>query len=315
MNWIKKGFIYEPNKAFSWNQSHAQVPVVDILNDKVWRIYFSTRDSQSRSTGSYIDVEAGNPSNVLYVHDQPILPFGAIGTFDDCGVMPSWVVQHGSLKYMYYIGWNVRNTIPYHNAIGLAISQDGGHTYQKFSEGPIIERNHIEPYFNGTSCVLIDSDGTWKNWYLSCTGWKEFNGKVEPFYNLKYAESADGIHWKREGKVAINYKDDNEAGLVKASVLKENGLYKMWYAYRNLQNYRTDPGNSYRIGYAESGNGIDWERKDALMEHFTISEHGWDSQMIAYPHVIQWQGQKYMFYNGNGFGQSGFGYAVLDTNS
>ncbi len=311
MKWVKKGLIYKPDGTNDWSKTHAQVPVVDILNDKIWRIYFSTRDKNQCSRASYVDVEAGNPSNILKINEAPLLELGKKGTFDDCGTMPSWITNFNGKKYMYYIGWNVRNTIPYHNSIGLAISNDNSETFQKYSEGPIIERNHIEPYFNGTSCVLIDN-GIWKNWYLSCTGWQEFNGRMEPFYNLKYAESTDGINWVRTGKVAIGFKDEFEAGLVKASVIIENGLYKMWFSYRTFQNYRVDKSQSYRIGYAESSNGIDWNRMDEQMEDFTLSPEGWDSEMLAYPHVIKHNDTKYMFYNGNGFGNSGFGYAILE---
>jgi hypothetical protein len=34
--------------------------------------------------------------------------------------------------------------------------------------------------------------------------------------------------------------------------------------------------------------------------------------MQAYPFVCAWQGRRYLFYNGNGFGETGIGYAVLD---
>ena len=119
---------------------------------------------------SYIDVEAGNPANVLYEHDAPVLDLGRLGTFDDCGVMPSWILDSDGKKYLYYIGWTVRNTIPYHNSIGLAISRDGGRTFERFSEGPLFGETYLEPFFTGTSCVLVER-GIWKNWYLSCTGW------------------------------------------------------------------------------------------------------------------------------------------------
>ena len=46
-----------------------------------------------------------------------------------------------------------------------------------------------------------------------------------------------------------------------------------------------------------------------------VSSEGWDSEMIEYPHVFEHQGAKYMFYNGNKFGQSGFGYAQLECNA
>jgi predicted GH43/DUF377 family glycosyl hydrolase len=84
----------------------------------------------------------------------------------------------------------------------------------------------------------------------------------------------------------------------------------MWYSYRGIKDYRTDKKHAYRIGYAESSDGIKWTRKDDIVG-IDVSEDGWDSQMIAYPYVYEHEGRKYMIYNGNGFGKSGFGYAVL----
>lgn len=281
---------------------------MDIVDEKIWRIYFGTRDEQNRTHTTFIEVEAENPRIILHEHDKPILPLGKIGTFDDCGVMPSWILNVGSLKYLYYIGWTVRNTIPYHNSIGLAISSDGGIRFEKYSEGPLFSPTYVEPYFTGTSCVLIE-DGVWKNWYLSCTKWEIIDDKPEPFYHIKYAESKDGINWQRNGEVAIDYKSKDEGGIVRASVLKEGGIYRMWYGYRKAREYRTNKQNSYRIGYAESEDGRNWYRQDEKMD-LHLSESGWDSEMLSYPHVIAYRGTKYLFYNGNGFGKSGFGYAV-----
>ena len=309
MLWNKQGFIYAPQGEFEWNKSHASVPTVDVVDENVWRIYFATRDTKNRSHISYIEVETGNPQNILYIHDEPILTLGKIGTFDDCGIMPSWIVNVGDLKYLYYIGWSVRKTIPYYNSIGLAISKDGGKSFEKFSEGPLFGTTYVEPYFTGSSCVIVE-DGVWKNWYMSCTKWEVINNKPEPFYHIKYSESRDGINWHRQGVIAIDYKSDNEAGIVRASVLKENGIYKMWYSNRNVNNYRTDKENSYRIGYAESFDGRRWVRMDEFAG-IDLSGEGWDSEMIEYPYVIVHRNEKYMFYNGNGFGRSGFGYAKL----
>ena len=62
--------------------------------------------------------------------------------------MATWLVSHQGKKFLYYIGWNVRNTIAYHNSVGLAISKDGGKTYTRFSKGPLWDRNHIEPQYS-----------------------------------------------------------------------------------------------------------------------------------------------------------------------
>jgi hypothetical protein len=309
MTWLKRGLIYAPKGEYYWNKTHASVPVVDAVSDRRWRIYFAARDNENRSHTSFVEVEAGNPGHVLYEHPEPILPLGQLGTFDDCGIMPSWIVNNGNEKYLYYIGWTVRRTVPFHNSIGLAISKDGGRSFERFSEGPLFDSTYREPYFSGTSCVLVEGR-VWKNWYLSCTKWEAINGRPEPFYHLKYAESVDGVKWRREGVVAIDFKSKDEAGIVKASVLRED-VYKMWYSHRNASNYRTSKENSYRIGYAESPDGIRWTRRDELAG-IDVSDEGWDSEMIEYPHVIKAGGQKYLFYNGNGFGRSGFGYAISE---
>jgi hypothetical protein len=307
VKWIKKGLIYQPAGQFHWNKSHAQLPIVDTTPDGRWRIYFATRGADNRSSISYIEVEAGKPENVLYEHNQPVLPFGALGTFDESGLMPACLVAQEDRQYLFYIGWSLRQTVPYHNAIGLALSTDKGQTFTKFA-GPLFDLRTNEPYFTGTANVLFES-GMWRAWYQSGTKWQVVAGRPEPFYHLKYAESADGISWTRRGVVAIDYRNDMEGGICSASVLRETGHYKMWYSYRGAEGYREDRARSYRIGYAESPDGIDWTRKDADAG-IDVSSTGWDSQMIAYPNVLRHGGNLLMFYNGNGFGRSGFGYAV-----
>lgn len=309
MKWTKRGLIFKPDNNYDWMVSHASIPVVDRVDDDVLRIYFGTRDEQGRSHLAYIEVEAENPQNILYVHDRPILPLGKLGTFDDNGIMPSWIVNHNNKKFLYYIGWNPQVTVPYRLSIGLAISEDGGESLRKYSEGPICDRAIDEPYFNTAPCVLVICS-TWKMWYVSCTGWEIINGWPEPFYHVKYAESSDGIHWRRTGRVCIDY-DDFAGAFGRPCVFKENGMYKMFYSYRSAKDYRTDPRQSYRLGYAESMDGIDWIRKDYEVG-IDRSDSGWDSEMMEYCYLYEHRGRKYMLYNGNGFGRSGFGYAILD---
>jgi hypothetical protein len=78
----------------------------------------------------------------------------------------------------------------------------------------------------------------------------------------------------------------------------------MWYSFR---------GQAYRIGYAESEDGRQWKRLDSHVG-IDVSTTGWDSEMIEYPFVFDHKGQRYMLYNGNGFGKTGFGLAVLEQN-
>lgn len=309
MKWVKKGLIYKPTSNNEWMVSHAQLPTVDKIDNEVLRIYYGTRDRYNRTVTTYIEVEADNPMNVLYIHDRPVLGLGELGCFDDSGAMPSWIVTHGDVKYLFYIGWNAGRSVPYRNAIGLAISEDNGKTFTRLYRGAIVDRTKDEPHFCGSTCV-IKEDGRWRMWYLSALKWIVIDNRLEPIYHIKYAESSDGTSWQRPGIVCIELKSPEEGGISRPSVIKEDGLYRMWYSYRGIRDYRKNRIHSYRIGYAVSNNGINWVRRDDSTG-IDVSHDGWDSVMVAYPNVYNHNGKKYMVYNGNGFGESGFGYAIL----
>jgi len=309
MKWVKKGLIFKPDGRYEWMVSHAQKPIGQKVGDNVLRIYFGTRDKLNRTVTTYIEVEADNPRNILYIHDKPVLGLGKLGCFDDSGAMPIWIVNYGEVKYLYYAGWNIGTTVPFRNSIGLAISSDDGRTFVRLYEGPIIDRTYSEPHFCAATCVLVE-DGLWRMWYHSTVKWEVHDGKPEPYYHLKYAESKDGIHWDRKGIICIDFKSQDEGGITCPCVIKEYGVYRMWYSTRSAKDYRTNRTRSYRIGYAESYDGIKWTRKDEIVG-IDISETGWDSDMIEYPYVYEHKGIKHILYNGNGFGRSGFGYAVM----
>ncbi len=311
MNWKKAGLIFVPDGTVTWSKTHAQVPVIDLENqNKVWRIYYSTRTSENKSLTTFIEVEAGNPFNIVYKHDSPILQLGQLGTFDEDGIMPSCILTKGDLKYLYYIGWSQKKHVPYQNSIGLAISYDGGITFEKYSDGPIIGITHIDPFFTGTIFVFPEND-FYRGYYLSCVGWTIVNGRPESKYVLKYAKSKDGINWDRQNEIVIPLKNNEEGGIVSASVIRINDKYKMWFGFRKYFDFRDNPINSYRIGYAESDDGIHWLRDDSE-SGIDVSESGWDSEMISYPYVIEFKSRLYLFYNGNQFGKSGFGFATLN---
>jgi len=309
MEWKKKGIVFNSDGKFGWNLSHAQLPIADTEYDGFWRIFYSARNAAGQSNISYIDVEKDNPQHILYINPETILDQGKLGTFDESGLMPVAIINYNNRKYLYYAGWSLKRTIPYHNTIGLAISDDNGKTFVKYGEGPVFDSTPFEPYSNGTINILVEN-GIWRAWYQSITKWMIVGNRPEPFYHLKYAESRDGISWDRKGLVAIDFENKNEAGICSASVVAEKGIYKMWYCYRGSGAYRSDREFSYRIGYAESAEGKEWLRKDDLAG-IDVSDEGWDSEMIAYPNVVVSGQTKFMFFNGNGFGRTGFGYAIL----
>ena len=300
MRWLKKGLIIKPGR-FDWMVTHAQNPFAERIGEDLYRIYFSGRDRLNRSQIGYIEIYINNPQKILYITEKPVLGLGALGCFDDSGVMTSWIVDHDGMKYLFYTGWTQGVTVPYYFYVGLAISKDEGKHFERISKAPILERNCYDPYLTASPCILIEN-GVWRMWYVSSIKREIENGEPKPHYHIKYAESKDGINWDRRGVVCIDFKSKDEYAIARPCVLKEDGIYKMWYSYSS---------GSYRIGYAESKDGIRWERKDDEVG-IDVSESGWDSEIICYPCVFKHKGKKYMLYNGNGYGKTGCGYAILE---
>jgi predicted GH43/DUF377 family glycosyl hydrolase len=307
-HWKKQGLIFCPDGSDTHMHSHAAIPfALPTLNGL--RIYFSARNSAGKSLPFFVETDATNLQQIEKIHATPLLPLGDLGTFDDSGIMPSCVVAHEGLHFMYYIGWNPQVTVSYRLSIGLAISSDGGTHFKKYATAPISDRSLEEPYFN-TAPFVLKAGNTWKMWYISTTAWYMIDGYPEPQYHVKYAESYDGIHWRKTGVICIDYDETSEA-IGRPSVFIENGLYKMYYSYRMLHNYRTKRGTGYQIGYAESKDGMIWEKKnESAGISLSDNEQDWDYQMMEYCHVLETAAGKMMLYNGNGFGKTGFGYAT-----
>ena len=302
----RKGNIFQPHGKIPNMQSHAQVPFAYPLGDGIYRIYFASRDQLGRSHVCFTDYDLDR-SQVTDICQKASLSPGKLGTFDDCGTMPSWFVRTDDKIYLYYTAWNLGGSVSYRLSIGLAISEDGGLTFNRHAEAPIIDRSSFDPCWVAQPCVMKEGD-LWRMWYLSCTKWEMINDHPEPFYHVKYAESDDGIEWRREGVVSVDYDDFTDAIGRPAVIRTENG-YVMFYSYRSATDYRIDQSRSYRMGVAFSTDGKVFERMDENFV-FTGEREAWESTMQDYAHVIQRENDLTLFYNGDGFGQTGFGYAV-----
>jgi predicted GH43/DUF377 family glycosyl hydrolase len=288
---------------------HATAPLPDLLDDGRLRIYFGPRDSQGRTRVGCVEVSADDPTNVQRLYEEPCLDLGALGTFDDSGAMPSGLVRSGNDAYLYYIGWNQRRTVPYSTAIGLAVRSGTGPEFERVYEGPVLERDHQEPYMVTGPFVLLEG-GRWRMWYSSGTKWLTVHGRAEPLYLIKHAESDDGVHWRKDSPVCIVPKSPTEAN-GRPWVVRKGDHYRMWYSYRDVIDFRSDRSRTYRIGYAESSDGLTWTRLDEEGGMEPSHDGSWDSEMVEYAGVYEHAGTTHLLYNGNGFGESGFGHAVL----
>lgn len=305
MKWQRLGLVFGPSGESSWAKSHATVPTPVLLRDGEIRVYVGMLDERGVGRVGYVDVAAENPRHILRISEQPCLDIGERGCFDDNGVLPSCFVQHDGRLYMYYNGFQLGVKIRYTIFSGLAVSDDGGETFQRVSRAAVLDRSDKERTFRAAPFVCKENE-CWRIWYPAGSSWVEIEGKEVPVVKIVYAESNDGIHWPEQGRLVIDFRDDDEHGVGRPWILRENGLYKMFYSIR----VKSRPGYS-GLGYAESPDGISWIRKDEELGLELGAAESFDSHMLRYGVPVKIGQQTLLFYNGNDFGRSGFGYAVL----
>lgn len=302
MVWHKIKHLFVPDGQTDWMASHAANPVAVWREAGVYRVYFTSRNKQQRSHIAYVDIDFENDFNCVGISTSPVIMPGEPGLFDDSGTAMGYYIEINGVPHIYYLGWNLKVTVPWLNTIGLAKQNKETGVFEKVSQAPIMDRSHEDPYSISYPSILFD-DGKYKMWYGSNLGWGDTEESMQ--HVIKYAESTDGIHWHRTNHIAINLMHEGEYAISKPFVTKQDGCYSMWYSYRGNGHIKT-----YRIGYATSSDGIHWERKDHEAG-IDVSETGWDSEMICYPCIVKHKEKTYMLYNGNAYGKTGFGLAEL----
>ena len=298
--WSKLGRILAPDPRREWIATYAgpSFAVVEPETSSV-NVYVTGRDTRNRSRIGVMCLDPENPTSGK-LQDEPVFDLGELGAFDENGVSYPWIVQGDRQDFMYYVGWMPTVLTPFQNHIGLAVRSHGG-PWRRYSRAPLLPRTDDEYLSLGSTAVLRDG-ALWRMWYTCFRRWGRA-GEPKHQYVIKYAESDDGVSWRRPGIVCIDVADAHEYAIGRPSVIRRDGLYHMWYSYR---------GVAYRIGYAFSHDGMSWTRRDDLAG-IGVSASGWDSESICYSHVFEWKDKLYMLYCGNQYGRDGLGLAVLDS--
>jgi hypothetical protein len=300
MRWKKRGVVWKPQGNRPWARSHATAPTPVLVDEETIRIYVTCCDEKGRGRPVFIEVSADDPAIVLKGPSEPLLDLGEPGSFDDNGIMATSVVRTGpGATYMYYVGFETLTSVRYRMLTGLAISGDGGVTFQRKQTTPLLERSPAERLFRCAPCVLFE-EGRFKLWYAAGSSWETVNGKAMPVYDLRYQESSDGIRWQHAGRQCLELTGRDEHGFGRPWVRRraDTGQYQLFYSIRRRSL------SAYRLGYAESTNGIEWIRKDEEMG-LDVSSRGPDSEAIMYSAFLEAHGKSYCFYNGNEFGREG----------
>ena len=297
--WRRRGRVALDTHAAPWAHTHAALPVVERQGDRLF-VYLSLRDTDGRARIGRAELTMDPTPTFCTLEPNPVLDLGALGAFDDSGVTTSCLVTDGPRRLLFYTGWSLGVSVPFYLMAGLAVSVEGG-PFTRVSAAPVMERSAVDPFLTASPFVLHEGD-RWRAWYVSATEWRPGPSGPVHYYHIRYAESSDGVAWIRDGTVCLDYASPDEHAFARPWVVCDRDMYRMWFAVR---------GARYAIGYAESEDGIRWNRQ--LSPVLTAGSEAWESDMVAYPCVFDWRGQRYMLYNGNDYGRTGVGLAVLDA--
>lgn len=309
MKWTKMSKIFDPDRGIDFTQSPQALVFPDFV-----RIYYSTRkpdNGKFLSRVEYVDMDK-DFNRVIAHSDQPVILPGAAGHFDEHGIFPMNVCRIGERLVGYTTGWSRRKSVSVETAIGIVQSYDDGKTFQRvYGSGPILAASPNEPFLVGDAFVK-SFDGLFHMWYIYGTRWIE-GSQPERVYKIGHATSTDAVNWARDGgdHIISNVWGDDECQAL-PTVTKIGDKYHMYFCYRQATDFRKNKDRGYRLGYAYSTDLWTWTRDDKL-GGLDLSESGWDSEMMCYPHLFEMDGRTYMLYNGNEFGRYGFGVARLES--
>ena len=298
--WEKRGLILEPQKDVWWLASCAGACFArTAAQENIVEIYVSGRDVKGRSHIGVVLFDLCE-EKVTHIAPDPVLPLGEKGSFDENGTSYPYLASYQDTDYLYYTGWIQGVQVRWYNDLGLAVRKNGGE-FRRLSRAPLPLRNDRDFIGIGSSCVLRHNE-RWLMWYTRFERWGgDLATDHEHYYNIKFASSEDGLAWRPHADVCIDFADAAEYALAKPCVLLIEGRFVMWYSYR---------GMSYLPGLAVSEDGVHWRRHDKRVG-IAPSAQGWDSAMLCYPFILERNEDFFMFYNGNGYGASGLGFARI----
>jgi len=299
-NWKKLGQIFVPDNENPYLLSHAANPLPVQIDQDVYRVFYCGRNEEQKSSVGCVDIDIERRAVVRYPK-EPLVTYGPAGTFASHGISIGNVYRAEGVDYILFMAWQNPPDAHWRGDIGRL----------KLTDKARLEIDPDEPFLgvDEEDAVSLSypwvmyHEGEYKMWYGSTLTWEAGNGEM--LHVLKYATSQDGQVWERHG-LAIPYEIGVAQAFSRPTVIIDEDGYHMWYSYRSGQ------GIPYRIGYARSKDGRSWERLEQ-QSGISVSENGWDSQMVCYPFVFDHAGKRYMMYNGNSHGKTGIGLAVLES--
>ncbi len=235
-------------------------------------------------------------------YKNPIFQPGPPGSWEEISADCQTVGYFKGQYWLWYVG-TPRNL---DCQLGLATSPDGIN-WTRHPDNPILKLGPAGAWDDGILIcqhILYDKvRDLFEMWYVG--------GGTSGEFGLGYATSSDGAHWtKYAGNPVMVPTQPWEIGAVieGQTLLKMDGLYKMWYGAIVIGS------DVSHIGYATSPDGIHWTKHPAnpLISPAGGTPLEWDGYSVDTPDV-HYDGRLYHMYYRGWRQKSGISYIGLAT--
>lgn len=308
MSWRDYGVVFTVNQLQPWAASHCYVPTAMELPGRI-RVFAAFWDQCQYGRLGSVDFAATDPTRVLSYSHQPLMPDAPAGSFDADGVTPLSVIRNGAEVRLYYAGWKRHPdpAIRYQLFTGLALSDDDGLSFTRYSANPVIGPNTPDCHVRTGGVVLREAQG-FRCWFAQQEGTLMLSGKAMPSYHLATTTSIDGINWTAPTHIALPVIPGVIFGYGRSAIWRsKNGQYHGLFSVRRVL------GGYTAIEYASSVDGLHWSQPDPSHPFSFPNTATADKQLsVCFPSFIFQSGGILMFYNGDGFGAAGLRLAVWE---
>ena len=240
------------------------------------------------------------PESFLKVFgDEPIVPRGSSGTWDDRFTDPGAVVFHDGIYHMFRNGFR---GFPAASQVGYVTSPDG-YTWTKQGDEPVFETKDVAyaKIAMYASSALVEDDGTWAIYFYT---WDSSSFPGSSVIGRATATDPNGP-WAADVEPVLQLGSSgewDEQQVLAPHVIQIDDAYVMYYSGAN-------EGGKQQIGMATSSDGIQWKKYNdpdtteaPYVESDPVFQPGesgsWDANWVHQPRVFETDQGWVMFYRG-----------------
>ena len=308
MNFIDSGFHFCASNHNDSNLFGGRTPVpIKIIRNEI-DLAVGIYETKNRTYISLIKIEIEMFNDILKFKlkneslKNPLLNRGAVGTYNEYGVIPSCSISLKDKYALYTIGFDSRNNSIFHASTGLAYL-DKNLKLIKELKGPVLERGPNDPFWAASPYVLKEGK-KYKMFYTSSYDYKYIKSidKSHHLYDIKLRVSNNPEYFRNNSETVVTSLNPNEYAIARPCLIDLKGELYLFYCKRE-----TEFSKDYMIFTKKiNNNKISIpEKKDNLLIINSLNDKNFQ-ECQCYPYIIKYNNYLILFYNGLNYGKTGF---------